>query len=170
LAAHGNGLYLTIYKFWLKIFAMGFGVGVVTGIVLSFEFGLGFSNFAKLAGALDAWRQRGLYLGSTAAVFALVGAALARLMWRSSPSHPLHDRAPMLLTFLMLTSALLGCAPLTGPNIIPFRVSLWEAASGTKSHVFLLIGAAIVTPVILAYSAFAFYVFRGKTPAEGWES
>ena len=30
-------LYLQIYRFWLSIFAMGFGVGVVTGIVFSFE-------------------------------------------------------------------------------------------------------------------------------------
>ena len=43
-------LYLQIYKFWLSIFAMGFGIGVVTGIVLSFEFGLGFSRFAEVAG------------------------------------------------------------------------------------------------------------------------
>jgi cytochrome d ubiquinol oxidase subunit I len=43
-------LYLQIYRFWLSIFAMGFGVGVVTGIVLSFEFGLGFAKFAQLAG------------------------------------------------------------------------------------------------------------------------
>ena len=31
-------IFLQIYKFWLSIFAMAFGVGVVTGIVLSFEF------------------------------------------------------------------------------------------------------------------------------------
>jgi len=45
-----DALYLSIYKFWLTIFALGFGVGVVTGIVLSFEFGLGFAKFAQLAG------------------------------------------------------------------------------------------------------------------------
>ena len=43
-------LYLQIYRFWLGIFAMSFGVGVVTGIVLSFEFGLGFARFAQIAG------------------------------------------------------------------------------------------------------------------------
>ena len=43
-------VYLQIYKFWLSIFAMGFGVGVVTGIVLSFEFGLAFARFAEMAG------------------------------------------------------------------------------------------------------------------------
>jgi cytochrome d ubiquinol oxidase subunit I len=45
-----DSLYLQIYRFWLSIFAMGFGVGVVTGIVLSFEFGLGFAKFAQVAG------------------------------------------------------------------------------------------------------------------------
>jgi cytochrome d ubiquinol oxidase subunit I len=34
-------VYLQIYRFWLSVFAMAFGVGVVTGIVLSFEFGTG---------------------------------------------------------------------------------------------------------------------------------
>jgi cytochrome d ubiquinol oxidase subunit I len=43
-------LYLQIYRFWLGIFAMGFGVGVVTGIVLSFEFGLGFARVGQMAG------------------------------------------------------------------------------------------------------------------------
>lgn len=43
-------IYLRIYRFWLNIFAMAFGVGVVTGIVLSFEFGLGFAKFAQIAG------------------------------------------------------------------------------------------------------------------------
>ena len=43
-------IYLQIYRFWLSIFAMGFGIGVVTGIVLSFEFGLGFARFAEMAG------------------------------------------------------------------------------------------------------------------------
>src|ERR1700751_4189219 len=45
-----NSIYLQIYRFWLNIFAMGFGIGVVTGIVLSFEFGLGFARFAQIAG------------------------------------------------------------------------------------------------------------------------
>ena len=46
----GDAVYLQIYRFWLGIFAMAFGVGVVTGIVLSFEFGLGFARFGQMAG------------------------------------------------------------------------------------------------------------------------
>src|ERR1700693_2322605 len=51
-------VYLQIYKFWLRIFAMGFGIGVVTGIVLSFEFGLGFSRFSEMAGPAKDCRSR----------------------------------------------------------------------------------------------------------------
>src|SRR5947207_1073501 len=48
----GDALYLRIYRFWLRIFAMGFGVGVVTGIVLSFQFGTSFSRFSELSGSV----------------------------------------------------------------------------------------------------------------------
>jgi cytochrome bd ubiquinol oxidase subunit II len=49
-------------------------------------------------------------------------------------------------------------------------LSLWAAASAILSHVFMLVGAAVVTPIVLAYSAFAYRVFRGRTPEQGWES
>jgi cytochrome d ubiquinol oxidase subunit I len=48
--ATGDLVYRQIYRFWLNIFAMSFAIGVVTGVVLSFEFGLTFARFAQLAG------------------------------------------------------------------------------------------------------------------------
>src|SRR5260370_25996254 len=48
----GDLLYRQIYRFWLNIFAMSFGIGVVTVIVLSFEFGLTFSRFSQIAGSV----------------------------------------------------------------------------------------------------------------------
>jgi cytochrome bd ubiquinol oxidase subunit II len=81
-------------------------------------------------------------------------------------------RKPAIRPFL-LGLALFGCgiggfAAVIFPSIVPFQLSLWQAASATLSHVFMLIGAAVVTPIVLAYSAFAYRVFRGKTPEEGW--
>lgn len=43
-------LYLRIYRFWSIVFALGFGVGVVTGLVMSFQFGTNFSRFAQAVG------------------------------------------------------------------------------------------------------------------------
>ncbi len=40
-------LYYRIYRFWAKIFAINFGVGVVSGVVLEFEFGTNFSQFSQ---------------------------------------------------------------------------------------------------------------------------
>ena len=45
-----NPVYRTLYKFWLKIFAISFGMGVVSGLVLSYEFGTNWSGFVRAAG------------------------------------------------------------------------------------------------------------------------
>src|SRR3989338_10784268 len=42
----GNETYKEIYKFWVKIFAVAFGMGVVSGIVLPYEFGTNWANFS----------------------------------------------------------------------------------------------------------------------------
>ena len=43
-------VYMDVYKFWLRIFAVGFAMGVVSGLVMSYQFGTNWSVFAKLAG------------------------------------------------------------------------------------------------------------------------
>src|SRR5215469_10602990 len=48
----GDDLYKRHYHFWVKLFALNFGVGVVTGIVLSYEFGTNFSRFSAIAGSV----------------------------------------------------------------------------------------------------------------------
>lgn len=46
----GKVLYFQIYQFWVKIFAVTFGMGVVSGIVLSYQFGTNFSRFSHAVG------------------------------------------------------------------------------------------------------------------------
>jgi cytochrome bd ubiquinol oxidase subunit II len=52
------------------------------------------------------------------------------------------------------------------PYIVPTSVTIWEAAGPDESLAFLLIGAAVLIPIILAYTAYAYWVFRGKVGAE----
>lgn len=47
-----NPVYLTICKFWTKIFALTFGMGVVSGIVLSYELGTNFGHFTQAVGGV----------------------------------------------------------------------------------------------------------------------
>lgn len=46
----GDEVYLRLYRFWSKLFALGFGVGVVSGIVLTFQFGMNFNGFTHATG------------------------------------------------------------------------------------------------------------------------
>jgi cytochrome d ubiquinol oxidase subunit I len=48
----GNELYLDLYRYWLKIFAIAFAMGVVSGIVMSYQFGTNWSVFSDRAGAI----------------------------------------------------------------------------------------------------------------------
>jgi cytochrome d ubiquinol oxidase subunit II len=97
-------------------------------------------------------------------VFFVVAAVLFRSIGRKPAIHP------FLLGLILFACGVAGLAIVIFPYIVPFRLSLWDAASATLSHVFMLAGAAVVTPIVLAYSAFAYHVFRGKTPEQGWES
>ncbi|WP_375319395.1 cytochrome ubiquinol oxidase subunit I [Candidatus Tisiphia endosymbiont of Oplodontha viridula] len=46
----GNNIYQELYKFWIKIFAITFGMGVVSGVVLSYQFGTNWSGFSDKVG------------------------------------------------------------------------------------------------------------------------
>lgn len=46
----GDDIYLRLYQYWLKIFAIAFGMGVVSGLVMSYQFGTNWSVFSDKAG------------------------------------------------------------------------------------------------------------------------
>jgi cytochrome d ubiquinol oxidase subunit I len=46
----GRGVYLDLFRYWLKIFAVGFGMGVVSGLVMSYQFGTNWGAFSDRAG------------------------------------------------------------------------------------------------------------------------
>jgi cytochrome d ubiquinol oxidase subunit I len=48
--ATGKPIYLQLFRFWRKIFAVGFALGIVAGIVLTFELGLNWGNYAQAVG------------------------------------------------------------------------------------------------------------------------
>jgi cytochrome bd ubiquinol oxidase subunit I len=52
VAAHGQGHYLDLFRYWLKIFAVAFAMGVVSGIVMSYQFGTNWSVFSDKAGGV----------------------------------------------------------------------------------------------------------------------
>jgi cytochrome d ubiquinol oxidase subunit II len=77
--------------------------------------------------------------------------------------------APFLLTLFLLLLGYSGFAISLWPNIIPPSVSIRDAAAPPESMGFTLVGALLIIPVILAYTAWSYFVFRGKVkPGEGY--
>ena len=47
-----NLIYKNLFKYWVKIFAIAFGMGVVSGVVMSYQFGTNWSEFSRIAGSI----------------------------------------------------------------------------------------------------------------------
>jgi cytochrome d ubiquinol oxidase subunit II len=131
---------------------------------------LGLTIVAALIGAIvqpnltTSWRDHRVAL--SLCVFAFTACALG-IAW-CARRDDLDDRIGFTLALAMMLSAVVALGLSFFPNVVPFRISLWNAASNSESHAFVLIGALVVTPAVLAYTAFAYWVFHGKTPADGW--
>jgi cytochrome bd ubiquinol oxidase subunit II len=76
---------------------------------------------------------------------------------------------PFLLTLFLLFLGYSGLAISLWPNIIPPAVSFRDAAAPPQSQGFTLVGALLIIPMIMTYTGWAYYVFRGKvTGSEGY--
>ena len=79
------------------------------------------------------------------------------------------DARPFLLSVALFALSFVGLGVSMWPYLIPTEVTLWEAAAPESSQLFMLVGALVLIPVILAYTAYAYWVFRGKLdPEQGY--
>ncbi|WP_375308253.1 cytochrome d ubiquinol oxidase subunit II [Bradyrhizobium sp. A11] len=88
---------------------------------------------------------------------------LALLAWRFQRALARgEDGMPFLcaLGFFLLSYAGLGIS--MWPMIVPPSVTIWQAATHPSSQLFLLVGAAVLVPVILVYTGYVYWIFRGK--------
>jgi cytochrome d ubiquinol oxidase subunit II len=53
------------------------------------------------------------------------------------------------------------------PHIVPNSITIRDAAAPDKSLAFLLAGSSVLVPIILAYTAYSYWVFRGKVNSHG---
>ena len=69
---------------------------------------------------------------------------------------------PFIWSLLLVFLGYSGFVISIWPHIVPPSLSIWEAAGPPQSLGFALVGALLIIPMILGYSAWAYYVFRGK--------
>ena len=78
------------------------------------------------------------------------------------------DAQPFFWALALFGLCLIGLGISIWPNVIPARISIWQAAAPYRSQLFMLVGAGLLVPVILAYTAWAYWVFRGKVGQDGY--
>lgn len=91
--------------------------------------------------------------------------ALAAGMFLSLRVHA-HEYWPFLLALGMFILSFVGLGVSMFPYIVPTSVTIYEAAAPRNAQIFMLVGASVLIPIILSYTAYAYWVFRGKVDVD----
>jgi len=90
-------------------------------------------------------------------------AAVTALLLRSLANK--WDYQPFFLSLALFALSYAGLGISMYPYIVPQSITIWQAASPENSQLFMLAGVAVLIPLILGYTAWAYWVFRGKVRA-----
>lgn len=74
-----------------------------------------------------------------------------------------HEFKPFIYAICLFMLGYLGLAISLWPWLVPYEITFTQSAAIATSQSLLLMGAVIIMPIILLYTAYAYYVFRGKT-------
>ena len=114
----------------------------------------------QIAARWFAWPNTALLLPVPLATAGLAWAAW-RALHRDTATY-----APFLAAVGLFLMSYLGIAISLWPMIVPYQYTLWDAASSPKTQAFMLVGTLILLPVILLYTSWSYWVFRGKVRAD----
>lgn len=188
-----NGVYVGGAFDWLTPFTVLTGFGMLAGYALLGSTWL----IMKTEGELQAWAYR-LTLPLLAAVLAVFGVIsiwtpfvdeLVRDRWFNNLTviwvlpvltllcafqiyRSVRNRfegMPFVATMGLFITTYLGLIVSRWPYVVPPDYTLWQASSAYESQLFLLLGLLFVIPIVLVYTAWTYWVFRGKVRAgEGY--
>ncbi|MCC8936176.1 cytochrome d ubiquinol oxidase subunit II [Bradyrhizobium sp. Arg68] len=179
---------------WLSPFSILTGVAVVIGYALlgatwliwktegtsqrharSAAFWLGAGTLLALAAVsavtpfldYDYWRRwfamPGVLL--TAQVPLLVLISAVTFFWSLKRE---LERLPFLMALALFLLSFIGLGISIYPYAVPRAITIWDAAAPVESQLFMLVGASVIIPLILAYTGWAYWVFRGKAGTAGY--
>ena len=90
----------------------------------------------------------------------IAAALLVVVCWRGMRSG--HATASFYSAVAVFVLAFVGLAISAYPYLVPWSITLWEAAAAPASQKFIFIGIAILLPFIIGYTIFSYYTFRGR--------
>jgi cytochrome d ubiquinol oxidase subunit II len=79
-----------------------------------------------------------------------------------------YEHWPFLLVLGLFALSMVGLGISIFPDVVPGAFSIHDAAAPESSLAFMLVGAGILIPIILAYTGYSYWVFRGKVGSEGY--
>ncbi len=95
----------------------------------------------------------------------IITAAFALFEWRML-NNPQAEMAPFMGAVGLFLMSYLGIAISLFPMIVPHHLTLWQAAAAPETQMFLIIGTMFLLPIICMYTAWSYWVFRGKVRAD----
>jgi cytochrome d ubiquinol oxidase subunit II len=90
---------------------------------------------------------------------ALLTIGFWRGIWRE------HHATPFLCVIGWFVLCFAGLGISLWPELVPPSITIWDAAAPPASQKFILVGAAVLIPIILGYTGYSYWVFRGKVGA-----
>jgi len=103
------------------------------------------------------------YLWPIPLITALVGYLVLRWLWRGD------EVKPFLGSVVLFLLGYAGLVISTAPYLVPPHLTFWDTAAAPASQMFLLVGTVFLLPLVLGYTAFVYWMFRGKIgPGEGY--
>ena len=102
---------------------------------------------------------------ATAQVPTMVSLTAAALVWSLLRQ---KEYLPFLLVLLLYALCFMGLGISLYPDILPGKLTIADAAAPANSQEFMLFGAGLLIPLILAYTAYGYWVFRGKVKEAGY--
>lgn len=115
----------------------------------------------------DYWRRWFVMPGALVAaqVPLLVAICTATFFWSLKRN---AERLPFLMSLALFLLGFIGLGISMFPYIVPRAVTIWDAAAPHQSQLFMLVGSAVIIPIILIYTGWAYWVFRGKAGVHGY--
>jgi cytochrome d ubiquinol oxidase subunit II len=94
----------------------------------------------------------------------LLSAGIVILLWRDLYAR--REHRPFFLSLGIFLMNYVGLGISLWPWLVPYKINIWQAAAAPESQSLLLIGTVVMLPVVLTYTGFCYYIFRGKTTHE----
>ncbi len=92
----------------------------------------------------------------------LITALAVYLAWKNLSLNSNNERKPFIYSIIIFLCSYIGIAISVYPYLIPPQITIWEAAAPASTLGFILVGVVIMLPLLLAYTLYAYSLFKGK--------